>query len=174
VSASDNVGVTRVDLWINGSRYATDTTSPYAFSWDTTKFADGSNTVQATAYDAAGNQGNSSRITVIVANDTIAPTVTISSPANGAVVSGSVAIRVGGTDNNKVSQISLLIDGTQVALAYGSTLSYTWTVTSATSTGSKSRKYKTALQSGTSHTIAAIAWDPAGNKGTATVTVTVK
>ena len=174
VSASDNVGVTRVDLWINGSRYATDTTSPYAFSWDTTKFADGSNTVQATAYDAAGNQGNSSRITVTVANDTIAPTVTITSPASGAVVSGSVPISVGATDNNKVSQISLLIDGTQVALAYGSTLSYTWTVTSATSTGSKSRKYKTALQSGTSHTIAAIAWDPAGNKGTATVTVTVK
>ena len=174
VSASDNVGVTRVDLWINGSLYATDTTSPYAFSWDTTKLADGSNTLQVTAYDAAGNQGNSSKITVTVANDTIAPKVTISSPVSGAVVSGSVAISATATDNKKVSQISLLIDGTQVALAYGSTLSYTWTVTTATSTGSKSRKDKTALQSGTSHTITALALDPAGNKGTSSVMVTVK
>jgi subtilisin family serine protease len=177
VSATDNIGVTRVDLLVNGALYATDTTAPYAFSWDTSALPDGSNTLQATAYDAAGNQGNSSKITVTVANDTIPPKVTISSPVSGAVVSGSVAISVSATDNNKVSQISLTIDGKQVALSYGSQLSYTWSVTTTATSSpakSKAKHNATTIQSGTSHTITATALDPAGNKGTASVSVTVQ
>jgi hypothetical protein len=180
VNAADNIGVTKVVLWVNGALYATDTISPYAFSWDTTKVPNGANTLQATAYDAAGNQGNSARITVTVANDTTPPKVTIGSPLNGAVVSGNVAISVGATDNTKVSQITLTIDGKQVAVSYGSTLSYTWSVSTTTvaSTGSTApgqlKKVQATIQSGTSHTITAMAMDPAGNKGTGSVTVTVK
>ncbi|MEO7245396.1 MAG: S8 family serine peptidase, partial [Rubrivivax sp.] len=37
VGASDNVGVTKVELRANGSLVATDSSSPYAFSWDSTK-----------------------------------------------------------------------------------------------------------------------------------------
>lgn len=176
VSGTDNVGVTRVELWVNGALYASDIASPYAFSWDAATVADGSNTLQAKAYDAAGNVGSSASVTLTVANDTIPPTVTITNPASGAVVSGSVGISVTATDNNKVSQVSLLVDGKQVALSYGSQLSYTWSTSTATTTsaGSKSKKNKTAIQSGTSHTITATALDPAGNKGTASVTVTVQ
>jgi thermitase len=183
VSASDNVGVTRVDLLVNGTVYASDTTAPFGFSWDTTTLPDGSATLQAKAYDAAGNVGASGSVSVTVANDTIPPTVTIASPVSGAVVSGSVAISVSATDNNKVSQISLSIDGQQVALSYGSTLSYTWSVsttstaTSTTTSKGKGKKLQTStttIQSGTSHTITAIAMDPAGNQGSASVTVTVQ
>ena len=173
VSATDNVGVTRVDLLVNGTLYVTDTTAPYAFSWDTSALPDGPNTLQATAYDAAGNQGNSSKITLTVANDTIAPKVTIISPVGGAAVSGNVAISVSATDNNKVAQISLLIDGKQVALSYGSQLSYAWSATTATAGSSRSKKRNaTTIQSGTSHTITARATDPAGNTGSVSVTIT--
>jgi len=125
VSATDNVGVARVDLLVNGTVYASDTTAPFGFSWDTSTLPDGSATLQAKAYDAAGNLGTSSSVSVTVANNTVPPTVTIGNPVSGAVVSGSVSISVSATDPDKVSQISLTIDGKQVALSYGSTLSYT-------------------------------------------------
>ena len=35
-SASDNIGVTKVELYKNGVLFGTDTSSPYTFSWDTT------------------------------------------------------------------------------------------------------------------------------------------
>jgi hypothetical protein len=183
VSATDNVGVTRVDLLVNGTVYASDTTAPFGFSWDTTNLPDGSVTLQAKAYDAGGNLGTSSSVSVTVANNTVPPTVTISNPASGAVVSGSVAISVSATDPDKVSQISLTIDGKQVALSYGPTLSYTWSVSTTSSGTATSAKGKgkakqqqntTTIPSGTSHTITATALDPAGNKGTASVTVTVQ
>ena len=41
VAATDNVGVTRVELWVNGVMYASDSTSPFGFTWDTTTFANG-------------------------------------------------------------------------------------------------------------------------------------
>jgi hypothetical protein len=54
-SASDNVGVTEVRFYIDGSLKTTDTSSPYSYSWDTTGYSDDSHSVKAVAYDAAGN-----------------------------------------------------------------------------------------------------------------------
>jgi len=59
VNASDNVGVSRVELRVNGSALATDTSAPYAFSWDASKLANGSYTLSASAFDAAGNRSSS-------------------------------------------------------------------------------------------------------------------
>src|SRR5678815_4800754 len=41
VNAADNVGVTRVELYVGGVLLATDTLAPWSFSWDTTKKANG-------------------------------------------------------------------------------------------------------------------------------------
>src|SRR5262249_34265047 len=38
-SASDNVGVARVEFWADGALRFTDTTAPYQWSWNTTAFA---------------------------------------------------------------------------------------------------------------------------------------
>ncbi|MHA1227176.1 MAG: Ig-like domain-containing protein [Candidatus Hodarchaeales archaeon] len=54
-SASDDVGVDRVEFFIDGTYKATDTSAPYTYSWDTTAETDGAHTVKAVAYDAAGN-----------------------------------------------------------------------------------------------------------------------
>jgi hypothetical protein len=68
-SASDNVGVTRVEFWIDGALASTDTTSPYGFSWVTTGYPNGSShTIQSRAFDAASNQGSSTTISVTVNN----------------------------------------------------------------------------------------------------------
>ncbi|MBN1329866.1 MAG: caspase family protein [Candidatus Heimdallarchaeota archaeon] len=67
-SASDNVGVTKVEFYIDGSLKGTDTTSPYSYSWVTTGYSDGSHTIYAKAYDAAGNVGTTATRTVTVNN----------------------------------------------------------------------------------------------------------
>jgi subtilisin family serine protease len=162
-SASDNVGVARVDLYVNGSLLATDSVAPYSFSWDTTGGPDGTVTLLARGYDAAGNYASSENVSVTVGNDTVLPTVAIGNPVNGATVSGTVSVTASAADNTKVARLSLLIDGREVAVAYGSTLSYTWN----TGTAAKGKR-KT---SSTSTTITARAQDPAGNTGSASVTV---
>lgn len=157
VSASDNVGVSRVDLVVNGTAVASDITSPYAFSWDSTKVADGNATLTAYAYDAAGNYSGSS-VAVKVANtaDTIAPTATIGNPASGAKVSGTINIQGSANDNVGVARLDLYIDGVLKASATGSSLSYKW----------NTRKVVAG-----NHTLRLDAKDAAGNIGSKTILV---
>jgi len=67
-SASDNVGVTRVEFWLDGALAATDTSSPYSWSWNTTTATNGSHSLQSKAYDAANNVGTSTTVSVTVSN----------------------------------------------------------------------------------------------------------
>ncbi len=67
-TASDNVGVSKVDFYIDGVLKGTDTSSPYSYSWVTTDYSNGNHTVYAKAYDAANNVGTSATNTVSVSN----------------------------------------------------------------------------------------------------------
>ncbi len=67
--ASDNVGVIGVEFRIDGASGVEDTTAPYAVSWNTTAYSNGSHTLTAIARDAAGNTATSSPVTVTVSND---------------------------------------------------------------------------------------------------------
>ncbi|HSH31552.1 MAG TPA: PA14 domain-containing protein, partial [Candidatus Saccharimonadales bacterium] len=69
-TASDNIGVSKVEFLVDGALKATDTTSPYSFSWDTKTTTNGSRSLTTKAYDAAGNTTTSTAITVTVANTT--------------------------------------------------------------------------------------------------------
>jgi hypothetical protein len=63
-SATDNLGVSKVEFRVDGVLVATDTSAPYSFGWNTRKLS-GSHTITATAYDTAGNQASaSSTVTV--------------------------------------------------------------------------------------------------------------
>ena len=66
-TASDNVGVSKVEFYIDGTKVGEDTSSPYEYSWNTTQYADGNHTIQVRAIDNAGNVGSAS-ITVNVQN----------------------------------------------------------------------------------------------------------
>ncbi len=77
-SASDNVGVTNVQFYVDGALAGSDATSPYAYSWNTASVSNGSHTLQSRAYDAAGNVGNSTTISVTVNNTTGPPDLTAS------------------------------------------------------------------------------------------------
>jgi hypothetical protein len=67
-SASDAVGVTKVEFYIDSVLKGTDTSSPYSYSWVTTTYGNGAHTLYTKAYDAAGNVGTSSSRSVTVSN----------------------------------------------------------------------------------------------------------
>lgn len=173
VSASDNRGVTRVDLFINGTKFASDTLAPYAFSWDSTAVADGDVSIAAHAYDAAGNS-TSRAVNVTVSNtseasspdpvsepgptaDDLAPAATISNPSPGTKVAGNVTVQASATDNVGVVKMRLYINQQLVSTGSGANLSYRW----------NTRK----IASGT-HSVAVEAEDAKGNIGRSSVQVT--
>ncbi|HAJ91106.1 MAG TPA: peptidase S8 [Gammaproteobacteria bacterium] len=163
VVASDDTGVTRVTLYANGRSVGSDSTAPYRFSWDSSLVADGNATLTAYAYDAAGNTGIASGVTVNVENqpdvsDTSAPTVRITNPVNGSTVGGTVSIYASASDNIGVTQLSVYIDNRLKCSSAG--------------TPSLGCSWNTRKLSGT-HTITAVAKDAAGNSRQATVSVAI-
>ncbi|WP_434388897.1 S8 family serine peptidase [Melittangium boletus] len=69
-SASDNVGVTKVEFYVGTSLVGSATAAPYSASWNTSALADGTYALTTKAYDAAGNVGTSSAVSVTVRNGT--------------------------------------------------------------------------------------------------------
>jgi thermitase len=136
VSATDNVAVTKVELYAQNILVATDTTAPYAFSWSSATVANGSAGLVAKAHDGAGNVAASSPITVSVVNsgpstvDLIKPVVTLTNPINGTLISGIVSIAMTASDNVGVSSIKIYAGGSLKASATrANNLSYNWDTT---------------------------------------------
>jgi len=57
-----------VQIYIDGTLATTGTTSPLNYSWNTTSVSNGSHTIFSKAFDAAGNIGTSTTVTVTVSN----------------------------------------------------------------------------------------------------------
>ncbi|HEY3803165.1 MAG TPA: PHB depolymerase family esterase [Kofleriaceae bacterium] len=69
IAASDNVGVTSIDVSVDGAPLGTISAAPWQLTWDTTTTGDGSHTLTATAHDAAGNASSATAM-VTVSNGT--------------------------------------------------------------------------------------------------------
>src|SRR5262249_56934326 len=63
-TASDNVGVTRVEFWDGTTLKGTATAAPYTFAWTISSASNGSHAWTAKAYDAAGNSAASSAVKI--------------------------------------------------------------------------------------------------------------
>jgi hypothetical protein len=163
-TASDNVGVVGVQFKVDGVNFGTeDTSSPYSRSWDSLTAGNGSHSLTAVARDAAGNTTTSAARSVTVSNstgDTQVPTVSLSAPASGATVSGSVSVSANASDNVGVVGVQFRLDGNVLGSEdTTSPYSVTWTTTG-TSNGT--------------HSLTAVARDAAGNTTTSSArTVTV-
>lgn len=161
-TAADDTAVAGVQFLLDGMPYGSeDTTAPYSTSWDTNTAATGSHTLAAIARDSAGNTTTSSAVSVTVNNtDLTAPSVAITSPANGTTVSGTVSVAATASDNVGVAGVQFRLDG--VALGSEDTASpynVSWNTTTATN--------------GT-HQLTAVARDATGNTTvSAVITVTV-
>jgi hypothetical protein len=160
-NASDNIGVAGVQFRLDGANLgAEDTAAPYAISWNTTTVTNASHTLTAVARDAAGNQTTSAPITVTVSNDTLPPTVTVTSPSSGAAVAGTISVTASASDNVGVAGVQFRLDGANLgAEDTAAPYAISWNTTT--------------VAAG-SHTLTAVARDAAGNQSTAApITVTV-
>lgn len=154
ISSTDNLGVTSVELYVDGTLFAQAAGASGTFSLNTLAYADGSHALQARAYDAAGNAGSTS-ISVTVQNsttaDTTAPAATITSPVDGAKVTRPTQkIYVSGTDNVAVTKLELYLDGRLFGTSTSATATFSW---------------NTMKAAAGSHTLQAYAYDAAGNVG---------
>jgi chitinase len=148
-SASDNVGVTRLEFLVNGVLQATDTAAPYLFSWDTTALATGTYTLSARAYDAAGNVGQSGAVSVSVSNDRTAPLVSLAVPAT-TVYRTVLPLKATATDNVAVTRVELYANSGLLYAGNVPPFSYSWDTAT--------------LPSGV-YSLSARAYDAAGNVG---------
>jgi hypothetical protein len=167
VAASDDVGVLKVELYKDGSLLATDATSPYEFTWNTASDQDGSYQIMAKAYDASGNVGVSSMVTVTVYNlpnnppdtaDTTPPDVRIDKPTDRSKVSGFVDISATATDASPISKVEFYIDGQLKSTVSSVPYMYRW----------NSKNVKDGW-----HTISVKAYDKYGNCAEASIKVNV-
>ncbi|HXH30937.1 MAG TPA: Ig-like domain-containing protein [Bacteriovoracaceae bacterium] len=156
-TATDNVGVARVELYRDGVLLTTDTTLEYAFTWNTTQVANGAHTLYTKAYDAAGNVGVSTTISVSVYNqEYVGPAVAITAPVNGSNVTGTnTHIEVTATDASGVTTVELYLDGVLLKQNMSTTTNTLYTYL-----------WNTTLVSNGSHTLLAKAYDVYGNVGT--------
>lgn len=152
-TATDNIGVTKMEVLIDGTLIAQGTSGSISSSWDTRTKTDGSHTIQVRAYDAANNTG-SATISVSVSNsttaDSTAPSVAITSPKDGATVSGTVKVYVSATDNVGVTKVQLYLDGVLFGSSTSSLAVLSW---------------NTRRAAYGSHKLQAYAYDAAGNIG---------
>ena len=150
-TASDNVGVSKVEFYVDGALKATDTASPYTASLDSTTLANGSHSLVAKAYDAAGNVGTSSTVSFSVSNSTGGDTTPPTVSASESGTSGAITLSATASDNVGVSKVEFYVDGALKATDTASP--YTASLDSTT------------LANG-SHSLVAKAYDAANNVGT--------
>ena len=159
-NATDGVGVAGVQFLLDGNPFgAEDATAPYSISWDSSTTSNGAHTLSAVARDTAGNTTVSGVVSVTVSNtDSTAPAVTLTAPAVGALVRGSIPVTADASDNVGVVGVQFLADGNPIG-AEDTTAPYAVTWDSAGAGDGP-------------HTLTAVARDAAGNSAATGVSVT--
>ncbi len=151
-TASDNVGVTKVEFYVDGGLKGTSTASPYTMTLDSTTLTNASHSLTAKAYDAANNIGTSSAVSFTINNpigDPTPPTVSVTESGT----SGTITLNATATDNVGVTRVEFYVDG--VLKGTDTATPFTMTLDSTTLTNA-------------SHSLTAKAYDAANNVGTST------
>jgi hypothetical protein len=160
-TAGDSDGtVSQVVFKANGTTLCTDTTAPYSCAWTPTAIGSVALTAEATDNNSAMTASSAVNVTVTAAPDTTPPSVSLSTPANGATVSSAISVAATATDNVAVVGVQFRLNGANLG-AEDATAPYsvTWDTTTAANGP---------------HTLVAVARDAAGNLSTSSArTVTV-
>jgi len=155
-TATDRQGIIQErQIWIDNVLVQT---SAYNYDWDTTQEEDGTHTISCKAKDRT--VWGTADVSVIIDNieepepDGIPPNVVITSPNAFSNVSGTITITMEAIDANGINSYAIYID----TILRSNTNSYSWDTTQ---------------EINGSHTIHCEAFDPSGNIGSDTISVTV-
>jgi hypothetical protein len=149
-TASDNVGVTKVEFYVDSVLKGSSTTAPYSMALDSTTLSNATHALTVKAYDAAGNVGTSGGVSFTVNNtvvDGTPPSVTASESGS----SGTITLSAAATDNVGVTKVEFYVDS--VLKGSSTTAPFALALNSTT-------------LSNASHSLTAKAYDAAGNVGT--------
>jgi large repetitive protein len=114
-SATDDLAVARVEFYLDDTiLVGTATTAPYYVAWDSASVANGPHVFSCRAYDGAGNPGSSAPVAVAVYTDVTAPTTTLTSPAPGSSVAGTLQLTATADDDLAVTRVEFYLDGTSL------------------------------------------------------------
>jgi hypothetical protein len=162
-NALDDMGVRQVEFFLGGTSIGLDTNAGDGWSiiWDTTTVADGDYSLRTVATDTVGQTGSAS-ITVSVDNVPTdnPPTVTITSPANGDTVKGSINITANAADDMGLLQVEFFING--ISIGVDSDSADGWSIT-----------WESAGVDDGDYILMAVATDTAGQTSSASIRVTV-
>jgi hypothetical protein len=152
-NASDVSGVEKVRFWVDNWYLSFDNSAPYSRTWDTKAFTNGVHTLKVQAVDNAGNASAIVTITVTVANnDATPPTVSISSPAEGATVSGIVNFAATASDASGIEKVRFWVDNWYLSFDNSAPYTRAWD-TSAFSNGPHILKVQAVDNAGNASTI---------------------
>ena len=101
-NASDNVAVTRVEIYLDSSLVATLPDAPYQTNVNTLSYSNGSHTIKAKAYDSSQSAETTISVTINnVGGDTEGPTIVINQPAGNPYSwsSDDLIVEATGSDN---------------------------------------------------------------------------
>lgn len=155
-TASDNIGVSKVEFYDNSTLIGTAATSPYGATWNTATSPNGTHLVTARAYDAAGNISTDSNTVTIQNGDQQAPTVPANVSATAPAYNKITLNWTASTDNTGVTGYTVQRNG--VFLATSAVVGY----------------YDGTVSPNTSYNYQINAYDAAGNKSAFSTAVTVK
>jgi GH18 family chitinase/chitodextrinase len=131
-NAADADGtVSKVDFYNGATLLGTDTSSPYSYSW--TGVAAGTYAVSAKATDNTGAVSTSATVSVTVGGTPPAntpPTVSLTSPANGATATAPATITISANAadaNGTVSSVAFYNGATLLSTDTSAPYSYSWT-----------------------------------------------
>jgi hypothetical protein len=145
-NASDDVGVLRVQFFVDSGLLVEDASIPYGVDWDSDAFDEGPHILKAIAYDTA-DQSAETRATITI--DRSAPLVEITEPGGG-TLDGMVTVSADVTDAIGLDTVVLQIDGSSEVVLTEPPFAWEWDTT---------------LAGHGSHTIEVIATDRAGHVG---------
>ena len=131
VNVFDNIGISKVNFFINGDSLFCDTIPPYNYNWDTTQENENQNhTINIDVIDLSGNQTSLYPVAVYVDNfeepDVTSPNIVIYEPAANQTVFGAVNILTIATDNDSVSKVEFYQNYELVGTDFTASYSYSW------------------------------------------------
>ena len=157
-TASDNVGVTKVEFFTDSQLRASDTSSPYSFQWSTNDVANAQYTLIAKAYDAAGNISTDSYRVTVQNGDKQPPTTPTQVKATATAYNKVSLTWAASTDNAGVAGYTVFRDNVPVA-ELGKVTSY---------------EDSSGLFADTSYSYRILATDVSGNDSPLSTAVTVR
>jgi hypothetical protein len=130
-TAADSDGsVSKVDFYQGSTLLGTDMTSPYTYTWSNVAAGSYSLTADATDNDGAVTTSSAVGITVTGGGGNVAPTVSITAPANGATYTAPATVVINATaadSDGTVSKVDFYQGSTLLGTDTTSPYSYTWT-----------------------------------------------